>query len=109
MNSVLFQHVVILDPHSLWDGKQADVLVKDGFIEKIASAGTINLSQSDIAITKGGYLSPGWVDMRCQLNDPGYEQRPQAGRCVLSLHLIARYAAILAWHADAQTPGRVRA
>lgn len=71
MKSVLFQNVSIVDRTSVWNGKLADVLVLDGKIDKIAAPNTLSHANT----VQGGYLSPGWVDMRCQLSDPGYEQR----------------------------------
>jgi dihydroorotase len=73
MHSVLFQNVRVMDQHSSWNGQQADVLVADGHIQKIAAART--LSHPTGLTLQGGVLSPGWVDLRCQLSDPGFEQR----------------------------------
>ncbi len=78
MNSVLFQNVSIVDPGSPWNGMHADVLVVDGEIASIAAPLSIDstlAAASHIPTAIGGCLSPGWVDMRCQLSDPGYEQR----------------------------------
>jgi dihydroorotase len=71
MDSILFQDVTIVDVHSEWNGKQADVLIENGIIRKIAASNSISHDR----IAKGGSISPGWVDMRCQLSDPGYEWR----------------------------------
>lgn len=71
MDSILFQDVTIVDVHSTWNGKKADVLIENGKIQKIAHPNSLTSSKT----TAGGYLSTGWVDMRCQLSDPGYEWR----------------------------------
>jgi dihydroorotase len=71
MESVLFQNVRIVDRGSPHDGQLADVLVSHG---KIARIGERNTLVADNVAT-GGYLSPGWVDMRVHLTDPGQEQR----------------------------------
>jgi dihydroorotase len=85
MESILFQDVLIVDHDSAWNGKKADVLVENGIIRKIAAPQTLaqlRSNREDLEKTKstaptqtvnGGCLSPGWVDMRCGLTDPGYE------------------------------------
>ncbi len=78
MERILFQDVKVIDVHSEWNEQQADVLVQGGKISRISSANSIKIPETDQGPTKiliGGYLSPGWVDMRCQLSDPGYEWR----------------------------------
>lgn len=71
MESILFQNVQVLDAGSPWNGKKADVLVEMGRIKAISEPHTLAHSHA----AAGGSLSPGWVDMRCQLSDPGYEWR----------------------------------
>ena len=61
MDSILFQDVTIVDVHSTWNGKKADVLIENGKIQKIAHPHSLTSSKT----TTGGYLSTGWVDMRC--------------------------------------------
>jgi dihydroorotase len=79
MSNVLFLKVGVLDFDSPWSGKLADVLVENGVIKKITAAGELAASNLDSSckVTQGGFLSPGWVDLRCQLSDPGYEQREE--------------------------------
>ncbi len=77
MGKVLFQNVSVVDRNSAWNGQQADVLVVDGLIAQIGTANTLthDVTDTNWALISGGCLSPGWVDMRCQLSDPGYEDR----------------------------------
>ncbi|MFM2377242.1 MAG: hypothetical protein RLZZ165_2339 [Bacteroidota bacterium] len=76
MQNVLFENVTIVDSGSSQNGELADVWVEGGRIARISPARTLR-SQTDPETTVliGGFLSPGWVDMRCQLSDPGYEWR----------------------------------
>lgn len=72
MEKVLFRNVKLTAPDSRHHGRQADVLVTDGQIEKITNAGKIEQPKGTILI-KGGCLSAGWLDMRAHLTDPGFE------------------------------------
>lgn len=69
MTKILFQKVNIVDADSPFNGQQTDVLVTDGQIEKVGNG----ISAPDAKLMEGGSLSPGWVDMRVRLTDPGYE------------------------------------
>ena len=68
MTKLLFKEVTIADPKSPFDGKRADVLIHDGIIRKIGS-----VTEPEATVHGGGTLSPGWVDMRVRLTEPGFE------------------------------------
>ncbi len=74
MKTILFQGVRIVDIHSPFHGKVVDLRLEDGVIadiaEKIDPSG---ISPEDIK--KGNSLSPGWIDMRTHLTDPGFEYK----------------------------------
>ncbi len=74
MKTILFQGVRIVDVHSPFNGQMVDLLLEDGVIveiaEKIDSKG---LNPEDIK--KGNSLSPGWIDLRVHLTDPGFEHK----------------------------------
>lgn len=72
MDSVLFQNVKVVDSDSKHNGAQVDILVEKGKITQVAAANSISSKSKTV---HGGMLSPGWVDMRTHLTDPGNEQR----------------------------------
>ena len=52
--------------------KNADLLIEDGKIAKIAE----NIAENCETIeANGAYLLPGMVDLHCHLRDPGYEYK----------------------------------
>lgn len=72
MKKVLFRNVKLTAPDSRQHGRQADVLVGDGRIEKITDAGKADKPKG-ASVCEGGHLSAGWLDMRAHLTDPGFE------------------------------------
>ena len=74
MTQILLKNIKIIDSGSEWHGKKASVLIKDGLIADI-SADTIN--QKDVEIIDGEdlFLSRGWVDLRANFCDPGFEYK----------------------------------
>ncbi len=73
--NLLIESVNILDPGSSFNGKTADVLVRNG---KIAEIG-YGLSFEDKKITvingSGQYLVPGFFDLNANFGDPGFETK----------------------------------
>lgn len=72
METVLFRDVKIVDAQSQHHGQRSDVLILGETIEKVAAANTLPVPASG-QVVEGGCLSPGWVDMRVHLTDPGFE------------------------------------
>lgn len=70
METVLFRKVKVVDPASPWNGKLVDARISEGRIQEVAEAGTL---EGEGMMKEGGSISPGWVDMRTYLTDPGYE------------------------------------
>ncbi|MEM7039085.1 MAG: dihydroorotase [Bacteroidota bacterium] len=68
---VLFRNVTITDSSSKYNGQTVDVLVNGHHIESIAEAGSLSVDAAQVV--EGGHLSPGWVDMRVYITDPGHE------------------------------------
>ncbi len=69
---VLIREVKILDPKSDHHKKTLNVLIKNGHITAID---TSNHKADQIIEAKGMLLSPGWLDMRANFNDPGNEHK----------------------------------
>jgi dihydroorotase len=68
---LLLKHVTIADKTSPFSGQIKDVLIDGGFIRKIEE----QIDEPDATIIEGNNLmiSPGWVDIFSNFNDPGYE------------------------------------
>ena len=74
---LLITNAIICDLQSAYHGKKCDVLIVNGIIDTIQ---TVSTKQSITAKSttktldaQGAYLSPGLVDMRAALREPGYE------------------------------------
>jgi len=68
--NLLLKNVQIIDPKSKHNGKQKDVLIRSGKIEKITNNINAKVKQIEIA---GMCLSPGWFDLKANFCQPGYE------------------------------------
>lgn len=71
MNQLLLKRIRINDPRSKHHDKVVDMLVVKGKIEKIEP--TINQEADVVFDAEGSTLSPGWIDMRANFRDPGFE------------------------------------
>lgn len=72
MATILLRKVTVIDSKSPHNGKKKDILIKNGLIDSISRAGSIKETKSTRVI-EGGMVSPGWIDMRTVLTDPGFE------------------------------------
>jgi dihydroorotase len=70
--SILISEAKILDPQSPYNGKKVNVLIKDGVISSI---GTTRSKADKTIMAKGAILSPGWMDLQANFNDPGHEYK----------------------------------
>ena len=79
--SILISEAKILDPQSPYNGKKANVVIKDGVISSI---GTNRPKADKTIIAKGAILSPGWLDLQANFCDPGNEHKEdlESGRNV---------------------------
>lgn len=69
---ILLKRVAIADPGSPYDGSIKDVLITNGIIEEIDD----DISEADEEIQyENACISPGWVDIFANFNDPGYEYK----------------------------------
>lgn len=75
MESILFSRVHVMDQGGPHDGQLMDVLVDaQGTITEVAAAGSLKVGEG-IKVVEGACLSPGWVDMRVHLTEPGHEYK----------------------------------
>lgn len=70
---ILLRQATIADPHSLYNGNTADILIDNGEIvqiqKKIQSSCDVEIKQ------EGLIISPGWVDIFTHFTDPGFEHK----------------------------------
>lgn len=71
--SVIIKQARIIDPASIHHGQVCDILIEDGIITKIASQ--INSKTEEIITGDELHVSPGWVDLKADFCEPGYEHR----------------------------------
>ncbi|MFY0627897.1 MAG: dihydroorotase [Reichenbachiella sp.] len=70
--SILIREVKILDPRSTHHNKTFNVFIKNGKIADIDKTE----HRADVVIEgKGQILTPGWLDLRSNFNDPGHEYK----------------------------------
>ena len=75
MNTILFENVRIIDPANGVD-QPGRLLVRDGRIAGTDTAGAEGRPESAQVIDgNGAVLSPGLVDMRVEIGEPGFEYR----------------------------------
>jgi len=72
-STLLIRNAIIVDPNSRHNGKERDILIRNGVIEsiKVKITGT-KVKEVDV---KGACVSPGWLDVGIQSGDPGFEHR----------------------------------
>jgi len=68
---VLIKNATIVDPNSEWNGKQADLLIENGIITKIADS--IKSESAKTVAIDNLHVSPGWFDLHANFRDPGEE------------------------------------
>lgn len=72
---VLITGITVCDPTSAYNGKKIDLLIQNGKIETISGAGKLTTSGVKRISGTGLFISPGFVDMRASLGEPGYEYK----------------------------------
>ncbi|HHP7242011.1 MAG TPA: dihydroorotase [Cyclobacteriaceae bacterium] len=72
--------ILIKDHNSKLNNQKIDLLISNGIIN-IAKGGEENI---DIFDCDGLVATPGWLDMRCHFNDPGYEYKEDLESGLLS-------------------------
>lgn len=72
--NLLLKNVIITDPEGPHHGMKADILIREGIIERVGEAGSIQ-AEGEAFEQNGAHVSPGWVDTGAYLNDPGHEYK----------------------------------
>lgn len=72
---LLIQNTTIAHPNSPHNGQQRDILIENGTIVSIAAPNSISKENAELVNGTGTYTAPGFMDMRAQFADPGFEHR----------------------------------
>lgn len=68
----LFQEITIIDPNSPFHKQIANILIENG---KVSYIGLEKPQCEEVIHVPGLLVSPGWVDLRCWVGDPGLEHK----------------------------------
>jgi dihydroorotase len=71
---IIIREAKIIDSKSPFHNKTADILIKDGLIEKIGTA-LPNTENAEEIKLDNLHISQGWFDSSVSLGEPGYEDR----------------------------------
>lgn len=72
---LLIQNTTIAHPNSPHNGQKRDILIENGTIVSIAAPNSISTENAELVNGTGTYTAPGFMDMRAQFADPGFEHR----------------------------------
>ncbi len=70
---VLIHQARVCDKRSGFHDKVVDILIEDGIIKDIAAS--LNVKADQVIDSEGLCVSPGWVDIIADYNEPGYEHK----------------------------------
>lgn len=70
---ILIQNATIVDPNSEWNGKQADILIRNGRMEQIGTE--LSAENIETYTAPNLHVSPGWFDLRVNFQEPGHEYK----------------------------------
>jgi dihydroorotase len=70
---ILLKSVLILDASSSFFGSKKDILIENGVYQRIEDS--ISDDEAKIIQAEGLNISQGWVDLKADFCDPGYEHR----------------------------------
>lgn len=71
--NLIIRAAKIVDPNSPYNGKKADILIKNGRIQEIGK----KIQKKGVKTFEAGnlHVSPGWFDMQAHFTDPGHEYK----------------------------------
>lgn len=74
---IAFHGVTIADHRSELNGKKVDILIVDGSVIEIDKHISDRQYSKDVDVKNcdGVFISPGWLDMKANFREPGYEQK----------------------------------
>ena len=73
---IIIHRALVCDPQSSFNGKKCDISIRDGVIESVKIAGKsapAKTAQTKLIDAKGACIAPGFVDLRANVGEPGYE------------------------------------
>ncbi len=72
-----FHGVTVADPRSEFNGKKVDLLIVDGVVSEVNEHSSDRRYSDDVQVKncEGVFISPGWLDMKANFREPGYEQK----------------------------------
>ncbi len=71
--SLLIKKALIIDPSSTFHSLEMDILIEKGKISSIEK--TISKETKKVIEGKSLHVSPGWIDLHAEFNDPGMEHK----------------------------------
>jgi dihydroorotase len=74
---IAFHGVTVADPRSEFNGKKVDILIEDGTVSELVAHSSDRRYSEEVDVKKceGVFISPGWLDMKSNFREPGYEQK----------------------------------
>ena len=74
---IAFHGVTVADPRSEFNRKKIDLLIVDGIVSEINEHSSDRRYSEDVDVKKceGVFISPGWLDLKANFREPGYEQK----------------------------------
>jgi dihydroorotase len=74
---IAFHGVTVADPRSEFNGKKVDIFIEDGTVSELVAHSSDRRYSEDVDVKKceGVFISPGWLDMKSNFREPGYEQK----------------------------------
>lgn len=73
MTQLILQQVRVIDPQSPFHQKTCDIRIENGLIREIGNA--LSNENAEIINCAGYSVSSGWIDMRANFRDPGFEYK----------------------------------
>lgn len=73
MTKVILRDARIIDPNSLHNGKQADIVIENGIITRISSA--LRVDDAEEITSPDLHVAPGFMDLHAHICDPGMEHK----------------------------------
>lgn len=75
MKDILIKNATIIDKQSNYHLQKADILISSGIISKISQNVEILNHPTEIIEGENLFVSHGWMDLRVNFNDPGFEYK----------------------------------
>lgn len=73
--TVLFRNATLIYPGHKLNNKKLNFLIDNGIIKKISSENIVVEDHAEIIESNNLCVSPGWLDLRADFAEPGYEEK----------------------------------